>query len=358
MPTPRPGPRGADADAASFVTTVRTAVDARLALFLEEASARAGSAGPEPAAIVSVASELVRRGGKRLRPALIAAAAFACGGDPWAPAIVEAGCAYELFQAYLLIHDDWMDGDEIRRGGPTAHVQLADRHRDRHLGAAAAVLAGDFASALAHRILVSVAADPAIVRTAIEAFAKVHEEVVLGQSIDLVLAAHDRDAVERMHALKTASYTTRGPVDLGAILAGAGDELRAALDAFASPLGIAFQLRDDLLGVFGDSAVTGKPVFADLRARKRTALVAETFRRVEGAARARLEQLFAGGIPNEDDVAWAVSLVEGSGARAAIEDRAETLLRDAQVALARAPITEPGRALLAQLSHALVERRA
>ncbi|MGZ5968202.1 MAG: polyprenyl synthetase family protein [Polyangiales bacterium] len=333
--------------ASSFVAEVRRAVDARLDALLAEAEREASEAGEEPRAIVDATAALVRRGGKRLRPALLAASFRACGGNGIPSAVVDAGAAWELLQAYFLIHDDWMDGDATRRGGPTAHVVLAQRHRgDAHLGAALAVLAGDYACALAHRVLAEI---PAPIE-AMALFSRVHQEVVLGQALDLTLVAHDGAAVERMHTLKTGSYTVRGPLAMGAMLAKASSEMRSALDRFAAPIGVAFQLRDDLLGVFGSEEETGKPVGSDLRAKKRTSLLAEALRRSSGTERARLEAL--------DDVDWARGFLESSGARAAIEARVSSLLGEARRALDEAPLDPRGRELLAALAVRLAERKA
>ncbi len=345
-----------------FVADVRRAIDTRLDVLLDEADARAASAGEEPRAVLAALADLVRRGGKRLRPALLVASARACGAvAPLAPvdplerpaAVIDAGCAWELLQAYLLAHDDWMDGDVTRRGGPTVHVMLTERHRDAHLGASLAVLAGDLGCALAHRALLGIDAAPGIVRDAVEAFARVHEEVVLGQALDLTLSADDPSAVERMHALKTGSYTARGPIELGAILAGASPSQRRALEAFAAPLGVAFQLRDDLLGAFGDPSETGKPVGSDLRAKKRTAVVAEARARLEGDDREAL-----GSALERGDVDVAFALVERSGARAVLERRITTLLDEARAALGTATFAPEGRALLEGLASAMCERRS
>ena len=329
--------------AESFVLEVRSAVDARLDALLADAEANARRAGEEPLAIAMALSSLVRRGGKRLRPALLTATAIACGRTI-DRTVVDAGCAWELLQAYFLVHDDWMDGDTTRRGGPTAHVTLAARHGDAHLGASLAVLAGDLGSALAHRVIAE--SDAPV--EALVTFARVHEDVVLGQALDLTLSAHDLAAVERMHALKTASYTTRGPVAMGALLAGASSDTRAQLDAFATPLGIAFQLRDDLLGAFGSEAETGKPVGSDLRSGKRTALIAEALARTDD--RGALERSLA-----EGNVPVAMAAIEKCGARVAVESRASTLLGEARRALDAAPIRD--KSLLHALATALVERR-
>jgi geranylgeranyl diphosphate synthase type I len=340
-------------NALELVAGVRRAVDERLEELLRECEATAAEAGEEPRAIAGALAELVRRGGKRLRPALLAAAARACGRATDS-AVIDAGCAWELLQAYFLVHDDWMDGDATRRGGPAVHVMLAARHRDDHLGASLAVLAGDLACAIAHRVLASTDAP----RDALVTFARVHEQVVLGQALDLTLAAHDARAVERMHALKTGSYTTRGPIELGAILAGASSEQRRALVGFASPLGIAFQLRDDLLGAFGTEAETGKPVGSDIRARKRTALVAEALGRASPDDRAALERWLGGGTPSDVEIEGTLAVLERSGARAAIEARVSALFAEARDALRTATFDRDGLAVLDALAIALVERRS
>lgn len=325
----------------AYVLEVRRAVDARLEEIVTDALQRAHSAGAAPHAIATELASLVRRGGKRLRPVLLAASARACGRG-LDEAVIEAGCAWELLQAYFLVHDDWMDGDATRRGGPTAHVTLGARHGE-HLGASLAILAGDLGCALAHRALARVG-NPEAMAT----FARVHEEVVLGQALDLTLGAEDLAAVERMHALKTASYSTVGPVELGAVLASASREQRAALSRYAGPLGVAFQLVDDLLGAFGSEEVTGKPVGSDLRARKRTALVVEAMRRASPEQRATLERWLAG---EELDVMPLI--VE---ARAAVEGRAAALLLAANQALDSVELAD--RAVLRELASLLVERRS
>lgn len=341
-----------------FVDDVRAAVERRLDAWIARAERAAAEAGGEPEALVRALAELVRRGGKRLRPVLLAAAARACGAPALSPAVVEAGAALELMQAYLLVHDDWMDDDATRRGGPTLHVVFAARHRDAHLGASMAVLAGDLASALSQRAIAELDVEPRVALAVSQVFARVHQEVVLGQVLDLTLGAHDAAAVERMHTLKTGSYTTRGPLEMGALLAGASDQALLALERFAAPLGVAFQLRDDLLGVFGDPAQTGKPSGSDLRARKRTALVAEALTRLDQTERARLDALLARDTPSDAEVEWAREAIERCGARDAIEARAAALLAEARAALESGPFDPEGRELLSSLAGALVERRA
>ncbi len=350
--------------AAALVADVKRAVDARLDEVLARAMADAAAAGSEPAAVVEALAGLVRRGGKRLRPALVAAAYAASGRsiDPLPATVVDAGVAFELLQAYFLVHDDWMDGDRERRGGPSVHAALEQRHSNAHLGAALAVLAGDLASGLAHEVLAAMPAKAEVVVRAMREFCRMEQDVVLGQTLDLTLGSDaDAAAVDRMHARKTGSYTVRGPLLMGAILAEASSDVVAALGRFGSPLGVAFQLRDDLLGTFGDPSDTGKPVGSDLRAGKRTALVAATLARCASADRVRLQAILADatnparvGPVTDEDVAYALALFERCGARAALESRLDALASEARAALeGLAPATAE---LLLGLEAAIVRR--
>lgn len=349
----------------AFVAEVKRVVDARLVAHLDCARARAAAASTSAATVFASYDALVRRGGKRLRPALTVASAMACGGvssvDAIAPddALIDAGCAWELLQAYFLVHDDWMDGDEVRRGGPSAHAELAKKFGDAHLGASCAVLAGDLGGALAHRVLLEAKAPADVVREATATFARIHEEVVLGQAMDLTLEADDAALVEHMHALKTASYTVRGPLEMGAIFARGSGDARAALAAFAEPIGLAFQLRDDLLGTFGEASETGKPIGSDVRSRKRTALLVETRTRASADDRRRFDALLgAKSAPSDDDVAWATRLMESSGARTAIEARLRSLVDRACGELRDAPLTREGIDLLVGLADLATRRSA
>jgi geranylgeranyl diphosphate synthase type I len=342
----------------AFVSEVRAAVDARLEQHLSAALARAAEAGGHAHAMAEAYAALVRRGGKRLRPALTIAAHQACGGTASKRAQLDAGCAWELLQAYFLVHDDWMDGDETRRGGPSVHVSLAKRLGDATLGASFGVLAGDLGAALAHQVLAAMDAPAAVTRDALAAFARVHEQVILGQALDLTRGAHDAELVERMHALKTGSYTVQGPLLLGAILARAPAEARVALDRAARPLGVAFQLRDDVLGTFGDPAETGKPAASDVRTGKRTALVAEARRLAAPSDAERLDALLSAPPLDDDQAAWVLGLVESSGARHAVETRIEVLLVEAETALRSPALSAEGASLLAGLGALLARRRS
>ena len=272
-----------------------------------------------------------------------------------------AAVAIELLQVYLLIHDDWMDDDDVRRGGPAVHVALREYLGSKRLGDTSAVLAGDLACGYAQQALLEVPLAADRVLGAARAFAQIQEDVVCGQLAEMspMIADKARGAiptVELIHTLKTASYTVTGPLAIGAQLAGASDARVAQLAQYGRPLGIAFQLRDDLLGVFGDPRDTGKPVGNDIRQGKHTALVDAM--KGDAAAQALLARVLGRADASDAEVAEVMAAMESSGARARVEARVAELLAEARAALAAMalPETSPGRAWLAGAIRALGER--
>jgi geranylgeranyl diphosphate synthase type I len=338
-----------------WMSEVRARVDARLEQYLNDKHAAAARLGDDAAVLVDAVRGLTMRGGKRLRPAVIVATYDAVRGDD-APddltPTLDVCAALEVLQTYLLIHDDWMDGDAERRGGPSVHTALAQRYGSAHLGAAVAVLAGDLASAYAWELLCVAPFPAGRLTDAITAFRVMQEEVVIGQHLDLLGTAD----VSLMQHLKTGSYTVRGPLALGALLGGARAEQVSSLNLFGDPLGVAFQLRDDLLGTFGDPRTTGKPAGNDLRAGKRTALVAAAERLLTPGERAPLDAVLGRADAPEADVAAATRLLEASGARADVESQLDAHRSAARAALAVAPISARGRARLTDLLVLLTER--
>ena len=311
-----------------------------------------------------------------MRAALVVIGFAACGQDEspsssdeeHARALLRsvdrAAVAIELLQVYLLIHDDWMDDDDVRRGGPAVHVTLREHLGSKRLGDTAAVLAGDLACAYSQQALLEVPLAASLLLGAARAFAQIQEDVVTGQLAEMspMVAAAKRNpsrsapSVELIHALKTASYTVTGPLALGAHLAGASDTRVAQLAQYGRPLGIAFQLRDDLLGVFGDSSATGKPVGNDIRQGKRTALVAEM--RGDASAEALLSRVLGREDASDADVAEVIRAMETTGAKARVEARVAELLVEARAALAAMALPEAsrGRVWLAGAVRALGER--
>jgi geranylgeranyl diphosphate synthase type I len=233
---------------------------------------------------------------------------------------------------------------------------LRDTFASRHHGDSAAILGGDYACALAQDALLDLKLPADRLLAAARLFATMQGEVVLGQMLDVNPSASRASvaAVEAMHDLKTGSYTVRGPVMLGAILAGANSTQLDCLQRFASPLGIAFQLRDDLLGTFGDAAKIGKPVGSDIRKGKRTSLVAAI--ESDPASRSALDRAFGIDDASDDDVDAVRARMVQSGAKKRVEDRLASLTYEASLALDEAKILESGRTTLRAIAEILVHR--
>lgn len=286
-------------------------------------------------------------GGKAFRGRLLLAAFRACRGTD-VDAAIELAAALELFQTAALIHDDVLDGSDTRRGRPAAHRVFEAQHRDSGwigdagaYGRAGAILAGDVALVAAQRAATLAA------RRVGDAVADLFDEmavlVTAGQHLDMRVAVSptadipllEGDIRATMRA-KTASYTAEFPLALGAAAAGASGGTVAALRAAGIPLGIAFQLRDDVLGVAGSPRLTGKPVGDDVREGKRTLLVWHTVSHGTDAERDALLAALGDRRATADAIEAALVAMETSGAMARVEQEIETHAGAARDALTSA----------------------
>ncbi|MFL6128292.1 MAG: polyprenyl synthetase family protein [Mycobacteriales bacterium] len=261
---------------------LRRRVSEALDGFLDRQDARLASMAGEVGEMVLALRDLLSAG-KRLRPAF-GYWAWRGTGMPDDDRMVVAAAALELFQASAIIHDDVMDSSDTRRGRPTVHRRFGALHRaegwrsdEEAFGAGAAILVGDLCLGWSDEMFFGCRLAPERLVRARPIFDEMRTELMGGQYLDLLEQALGGGSVARSRRViqyKSARYSVLRPLQLGAALAGAGRQLRAAYDAYGLPLGEAFQLRDDVLGVFGDPAETGKPAGDDLREGKRTVLVA------------------------------------------------------------------------------------
>jgi geranylgeranyl diphosphate synthase type I len=339
----------------ALLPEVRKDIDARLHGLLDAKLDASSQYGSEVTDVVSALKSLCMRGGKRLRPALLVAG-FRCVStmaslDP----ALEAGVALELLQAYFLIHDDWMDQDDMRRGGPSVHAHLTKRFKSQRLGHSSAILAGDYAVALATEALARMEMPASRTQRIFACFAQMQIDAVIGQELDLVGRARD---VEMTYRLKTGSYTVQGPLRIGALLAGGSPRTLTALDRFALPMGVAFQLRDDLLSAFGDPAQTGKPFGNDLKSGKRTFLIVAALKRMRGADNKLMTRVLGNSRATDADLRKATALLDQCGARDAVESRIEELVGTALSGLGAGKITPQGADLLHGAARALAARRS
>ena len=329
--------------------------EARLLTLLDAEVERWAALDADLGAPLGAVRSLVASGGKRLRPAFCHWGYVGAGGDPDDDAPVAAGAAFELLHAFALFHDDVMDGSATRRGVRTTHLVFADEHEDkqwsgeaRRFGEGVAILVGDLAFVYSDALMRDAPA------TAIDVWNELRIELNVGQFLDILGTARgerNRTTAERIARYKSGKYTVERPLHLGALLAAPdqGGVLLPALSSYGLPLGDAFQLRDDVLGAFGDESVTGKPVGDDLREGKPTPLMAIATARATVAQRDVLDRV---GFPDltDDDVSRIQQVLVDTGALAELEEQIDLLAVAALAALETVPITDDARKGLDELA--------
>lgn len=347
---------------------LRERIAAALAQFLAGRAEALAGIGPELEPVAGTIRDFVLDGGKRLRPAFGYWGWRGAGGQVADDAaIVRAMGALELVQACALMHDDVMDGSATRRGAPSVHERFAATHRasgwdgpPAGFGRAAAILLGDLALVWADEMLGWAGlAEAALVR-ARPAYDDMRTEVMAGQYLDVLAQAQPTISTERALAVaryKSAKYTIERPLHIGALLHGCDAELLDTYSAYGLPLGEAFQLRDDVLGVFGDPEVTGKPAGDDLREGKRTALVAVTLERGSPAAVQVVRRLLGDHSLDAAGVDRLRAIIEETGARAVVEALITERTEQAIAALGAGPVHAEAADVLTQLADIVTSRR-
>ncbi|HEY0561655.1 MAG TPA: polyprenyl synthetase family protein [Frankiaceae bacterium] len=354
-------------DAADLRQRVQKALSAFLAT--EETVLESLSSSLAP--VGSALDEFLLTGGKRLRPAFAFWGHRAAGGDD-SDAVVAAVSSLELLHACALIHDDVIDGSDLRRGRPAVHRRFAAAHDDAgyrgradDFGVASAVVLGDLCHVWADQMFHSAGLPAEALLAALPVYDTMRVELMAGQYLDVLAQADPSPDVDgalaralRVARYKSGKYTVERPLHLGAVLAGASlsGPVCAALSDYGLPLGEAFQLRDDVLGVFGDPDTTGKPAGDDLRDGKRTALVALARSRGDAAARCVLDTYL--GRPDLDaaGVARLRDVMASTGALAEVERIIAARTAEALAALDTGALDTEAVAVLRALAGAATTR--
>jgi geranylgeranyl diphosphate synthase, type I len=369
-PYNRPGRGVALSVEAAATVELADAVTDQLRRYLQDRRGQAAYIGSDFDRLTAGLEEFVLSGGKRLRPA------FAYWG--WR-SVSEADAddqalllfsALELLHASALVHDDVIDSSATRRGRPTTHVQFAALHRERRwrgpadqFGMSAAILLGDLALAWADDIVAGIDLPSDARRRVRRVWVDIRTEVLGGQYLDIVGEASGAESIAsamNVNTYKTASYTVSRPLQLGVAAAADRPDVHALFHDVGTDLGIAFQLRDDVLGVFGDPAVTGKPSGDDLRSGKRTVLLATAMELADKSdtAAARLLRALIGTDLSDAQVGELCEAITRVGALAAVEQQIDTLTRRALVTLSDAPIHTVAKTGLSEIARLAVNRSA
>jgi geranylgeranyl diphosphate synthase type I len=349
------------------------AVESELATFFASRRETVASVGADFVAAVEELEQFVLRGGKRIRPTFAWTGWIGAGGDPFgrhAGAVLRVCSALELVQACALVHDDIIDSSDTRRGHPTVHVTFAQQHRrdgwsgvSADHGAAVAILLGDVALAWSDDMVREADLAPDVVARLAPVWSAMRTEVLGGQLLDITGESRGDESVEsalRIDRYKTAAYTIERPLHIGAALAGAPEGLVRAYRDYGTDVGIAFQLRDDLLGVFGDPATTGKPSGDDLREGKRTVLFAIALERADEHAprTAALLRRSIGTDLSDTEVDELRGVLTDLGAVDEVERQIADLTNRALTAIEHSSATDSAKQQLRQMAHTATMRSA
>jgi geranylgeranyl diphosphate synthase type I len=338
---------------------VQTAVDAEIAT----QTAVLETLGDDLTDLVDAVARLLS-GGKRLRAAFLYWG-YRAAGQPDSAALVRLATAMEFFQAAALLHDDVMDGSDTRRGMPSAHRAIAAHHADAgwsgnsvRFGEAAAILAGDLCLQWTDELYSTSGLPAEHLARARRTFDTMRTQLMGGQFLDLLAAARGWDGLDTTARIvgarnviryKSAKYTIEHPLLIGATAGGVPQAALGPLSRYGLALGEAFQLRDDLLGVFGDPAATGKPAGDDLREGKRTVLVAHALDRADPDQAALVDKLLGQPDLDADGIEELRSVLRETGAVDLVESRIAELAREADSAVAMTTGLDPGAVTVLQL---------
>jgi geranylgeranyl diphosphate synthase type I len=366
---PLPGrsrPSGTETAAPLDSADLRSRVHKVLSAYLAKQGPALDAISQDLGPLTDAINDFLLDRGKRLRPAFCYWGWRGAGGAD-SEEIVAAASALELVHACALIHDDVMDGSDTRRGQPAVHRRFASLHRvsgwsgdPATFGSSAAILLGNLCLIWADNLLATSGLPPATLTAAMPVYDEMRVEVMVGQYLDLLEQALGGGSVERalrVARYKSAKYTIERPLHLGGTLAGASAATLTAYTAYGIPLGEAFQLRDDVLGVFGDPAVTGKPAGDDLREGKRTVLVAAALDRASQGQAAVVRRHLGDPHLDDDGVSALRDVMIETGAIGYVERLIERYAGDALAAMDNdAPVEPDARDVLQELAIAATAR--
>lgn len=310
--------------------------------------------------------EFVLSGGKRIRPTIFYCGYIAFGGKE-TDKIMKAAISIELIHSFLLIHDDIIDRDDFRHGDFSMHYKyekeyskLYQRSDMNHFGNSMAIMAGDMAAAFGNEALTQSDFSSKLKIKAINRMNQIIANTIAGETMDVVLGTKkefDMDDVFKMQEYKTAKYTIEGPLQLGAILAGASDATVCSVRNFTIPLGIAYQIQDDIIGVFGDEKKTGKPAGADIREGKKTLLVAKVMELADENQKQILNHALGNSNVNEKEIEEVRKIIISIGSLKFSENKANELMKTSLKYISEMDIEEKHKELFLNLANFMVKRK-
>ncbi len=354
-------------DAEKALRKYKSKVDARLLAFFDDKISKAEKIDDSSKQMIQLLKDYTMRGGKRIRAALVyyGCLCFAEEDKKTAEQLIDASMCVELIQSYLLIHDDIIDNDDLRRGGPSLHASYREFCRNNfktnpeHFGVSMAICAGDLCFAFANEIITKTKFDPSNKIKALQSMNHTVHQVIYGQVLDVLSSIKDEFAAKdimKMQELKTATYTIEGPLHIGALLVGANEEELELLSDYAIPLGIAFQIQDDILGIFGDEKKLGKPVGSDIKEGKKTLLMLKALESANEDDKSFIKSRLGKPVITADDVKRFQRIIKETGALEYCQKTTQDMLNTSKKVIEQSHLRSKGKEFVIGIADFMIKR--
>jgi len=333
-------------------------IEEELRIFLDKEIINASFVDARAKQIIQQIKEYSLRPGKRIRPILIIFGYKAFNGNN-ENEIIKASISIELIHSFLLIHDDIMDDDDLRRGLPTLHKVYAKKYRNDKIGESIAIIAGDIAFSFGNKAILQTNFSS---KNKFNAMNKLHEAILntgFGQLLDIdseMKKDVNENDINKIHELKTAQYTIEAPLHIGALLAGASDDELRILSKYAIPLGRAFQIQDDILGMFGSEKKLGKPIGSDIKEGKRTLLITEALKKASPEENKFLNTCLGNHEVTEEEIEKVRTIIKKSGSLEYSQKLAASLILQAKAALSKSNFEKEAKEFLNSIADYMLKR--
>jgi len=353
-------------DIKKFFAGFKKEIDQELTVYLNDKIKETQKLDFFTANLAKQTKKIILSGGKRLRPAFMYWGYIAGGGQD-REKILKTSISIELVHNFLLMHDDIMDHGKMRHGVATINAQYAKMGRlffnqdgAVHFGNSLALVFGDMLSAMSNQVIFTSDFASSLIVKALNQNQSIISRTVIGQIQDVYMDSSGKiseEAILKMYRNKTACYTIDGPLSLGAILAGADGKILKDLSAYALPLGVAFQIQDDILGIFGSEKKLGKEVGSDIQESKKTLLLVKALELSNRKQKTFLKGILGKKGISKGEIKKFQEIVAISGALQYVQKKAESLVAEAKKSLATAAINSEAKDFLLSVADYMVERK-
>ncbi|MDP7140745.1 MAG: polyprenyl synthetase family protein [Candidatus Woesearchaeota archaeon] len=341
-------------------------IDSELRKFFDSRINRVKNIDVSALELMEILKEFTMNGGKRIRPILVILG-YKCVGGRDEREIIKAALCVELMQSFLLIHDDIIDDDELRRGNPTVHKVYEDRYKrdypaidSKKFGKDMGIITGDIGSILGSEVILETKFSSQLKVRALEKFNRVVVNTAFGEMLDILSGVKqeiNEEDILKIHKLKTALYTIEGPLHIGAILGEASKEQMDVLSKFAISLGQAFQVQDDILGMFGSVETIGKPVGSDLKEGKKTLLIKKALEKANNKDKKVVMKSLGNKNVSKKDVEMVKEIIVKTGSLDYSKELANEMVMKAKHFLCNGDLKRDGKEFLLGLADYVVKRK-